>query len=175
MGSDPLVLFLVIGAAAAVCAVGGYYLARYLKGSISISMPNTSLSPGGQAEGSFELLTRKEIQGNSLTAALVAVESVRERGYDGKSATRTREIFRAGQTLEPAKSYPAGYRASYNFKLPVPSRQGQTGGDSLLGQALNLLDSVGRSVHWKVEVRLDAEGVDLAASQSVTVNDPGLF
>lgn len=175
MGTDPAAAFLVLGGVVALGAVCGYFLIRYLKGSINISLPAAAFDPGGQVEGCFELLTRREIKGNALTAALVATETVRERGYNGKSHTHTRELFRAGQTLEQARDYPAGYKASYNFKLPVPAPRGQAGGESILGKALDLLTSAGRRVSWKVEVRLDAEGVDLAASRSVTVNGSGLF
>jgi hypothetical protein len=157
-------------AGAALAAVGTYFLLRWLKGSITISLPGTYFSPGGSIEGSFELLTRKEVRANSLTAALVGTESVRERGYNGKSRTRTREIYRAGQTLEQAKEYPAGYSAVYQFKLAAPAAGGQGEGGSLLGQALDMLGSIGRTVRWKVEVRLDAEGVDLASSETVHIN-----
>lgn len=168
IGSENTIILLVAGAALA--GVGVYFLLRWLKGSITISLPAGYFSPGQEIEGSCELLTRKEVRGNSLTAALVATESVRERGYNGKSRTTTREIYRGGQTLEQARVYPPGFTATYNFKLAVPAPAGAAAGGSLLGQALNMLGSLGRTVRWKVEVRLDAEGVDLAASERVQVN-----
>ncbi|MDO8803136.1 MAG: hypothetical protein Q7R35_01780 [Elusimicrobiota bacterium] len=171
----------VLLAAAVIIGAGlaaGYYIVRYLKGSITISLPGTGFSPGDQVEGSFQLLTRREVRGNALTAALVASETTRERGYNGKSTTHTREIFRTGQTLEREKVYPAGYTANYDFKIAVPSEQAPAGSGSMMGQALNMLTSLGglgRRISWKVEVRLDAEGVDLASTRNITVGGSGLF
>jgi len=168
----------VLAIGAAVAALGGvaaYFIARYLKGSITISLPKTAFNPGEQVDGAFQLLTRKEVRGNNLTAALVATETVRERGYNGKSRTHTHEIYRAGYILEAAKVYPPGFTANYQFKLAVPAEQPRFGGDSVLGQAVGLLTSLGRRVAWKVEVRLDAEGVDLASSQNISVGSGGFF
>jgi len=159
------------GLALAAAGIGAYFIMRYLKGSITISLPNTAYNSGGQVEGSFELLTRQDIKGNNLTAALVATEVTEQRGHNGRRTSRSRELCRVGQTLEHARDYPAGYRADYNFKLAVPALQRQGGGDSLLGQALDMLSSTRSRVDWTVEVRLDAEGVDLASSQSIAVND----
>ena len=171
-------VLLIAGVIAGVGAVAGYYIVRYLKGSITISLPRTGFSPGEQVEGSFQLLTRREVRGNDFTAALVASETTRERGYNGKSRTHTREIFRTGQTLEQGKVYPAGYTANYEFKIAVPSGQAPARSDSMLGQALGALSTLGglgRRISWKVEVRLDAEGVDLASTQNITVNGTGFF
>lgn len=162
----------MFGIAAAVAAIAGYFIARYLKGSITISLPGTAFNQGDTVEGSFELLTRKEVKGNGLTACLVASETTREY-RNGKSHSHTREIYRSGQTLENAKEYPAGYKAAYNFKLAVPAEQGA--GGSVLGQALNMLGGLNRRISWKVEVRLDAEGVDLASSQKISVGQTGFF
>lgn len=175
MDPEQVKILLIAGAVIAAGAAAGYYIARYLKGSIALSLPRTAFNPGEQIEGSFQLLTRKEVNGNNLTAVLVATETTRERGYNGKTRTHTREIYRSGQTLEQARVYPAGYSAAYQFKIPVPGEQSLGGTDSILGQAFNMLNSFGRRISWRVEVRLDAEGVDLASSKSVSVNRPGLF
>jgi len=178
MDPDLVTVLLIGGVIIGVGAMAGYYIVRYLKGSITISLPRTGFNPGEQVEGSFQLLTRREVRGNDLTAALVAFETTRERGYNGKSRTHTSEIFRTSQTLEQGKVYPAGYTASYDFKIAVPSGQAPAETDSALGQALGVLTTLGglgRRISWKVEVRLDAEGVDLASSRNVTVNRSGAF
>ncbi|MDD2805563.1 MAG: hypothetical protein PHV33_08415 [Elusimicrobiales bacterium] len=174
---DPeMTKLLVIGAAVAAAAgVAAYFIARYLKGSITISLPRTAFNPGEQLEGACQLITRKEVRGNNLSVALVATETVRERGYNGKSRTHTHEIYRAGYILEAAKVYPPGFTANYQFKLDVPAEQASFGGDSILGQAVGLLGSLGRRITWRVEVRLDAEGVDLASSQNISVGSRGFF
>ncbi len=161
---------LIIGVVlAAVLGAAAYFVARFLKGKIKINMPRDSFSQGETVEGSFELLAKKEIRGNELLAALVATESYTERDFKGRSRRKTREIYRTGQQVEAGRVYPAGYRADYNFKIALPPGQVGGGGGSLLGGALNLLGSFGSRVEWRVEVRLDAEGVDLASSRRIYV------
>lgn len=175
MTPDQTNTLLVFTALAAVAGVAAYYIARYLKGSITISLPRTAFNGGEQVEGSFQLLTRKEVQANNLTAALVATETTRERGYKGRTTTHTREVYRSGQTLDHARVYPAGYQASYNFKIAAPEGAQSFGQGSALGTALGTLSGFGRRVSWRVEVRLDAEGVDLAASRKISVGRAGFF
>ncbi|MCX5792908.1 MAG: hypothetical protein NTY45_11950 [Elusimicrobia bacterium] len=170
MGSDPINVLLIVGAVAGLGVAGGYYLVQYLKGSIIISLPRTSFASGETIEGSFEMVTRQEVRGNNLSAALVATEVIRERGYNGRSTTHTRELSRTGQTLEHAKVYPAGSTARYDFKILVPGGRAEAGSDSMLGQALGMLSGAGRSISWRIEVRLDAEGVDLSSSQRIAVD-----
>jgi len=174
MTSDQTNTLLVFAALAAVAGVAAYYIARYLKGSISISLPRTAFTGGEQVEGSFQLLTRREVRANNLTAALVATEVTKERGYKGRTTTHTREVYRSGQTLEHVRVYPAGYQASYNFKIMAPEGA-QPGQASVLGPAMGMLSGFRRRIDWRVEVRLDAEGVDLAASRKISVGRAGFF
>ena len=44
---------IVAGLLLAAAGVGAYYLARYLKGSISIILPRNSFNAGEAVEGSF--------------------------------------------------------------------------------------------------------------------------
>lgn len=159
-----LIAVVVLGAAGAAA----YYIARYLKGSITIALPRSSFNAGEAVEGSFELLARREISGNALTAALVASETTTERDFKGRSRRHTREIFRTGQTVEQARVYPAGYKGSYNFRITLPDGQFAAGGP-MLGGTLGFLLGANRRVSWKVEVRLDAAGVDLASSEKIYV------
>lgn len=160
---------LVISIAAIVLlSVAGYFIARYLKGRIEISLPSTAFNYGETVAGSFELLARKEIQGNRLFAALIATETRRERGLNGKSHTHTEEVWRAEQQLEPARVYAAGQGARYEFKLQLPP-QNFNSPDSALGQAAQFLFGGSRRINWRLEVRLDAEGVDLAASKRLSL------
>jgi len=171
-----LVVFVLVVVAG---LVAGYYLVRYLKGSIKISLARTTFGPGERVEGAFELLARKEIQGRRLFAALVGTETTERRGSNGKTTHHSHEIFRTEQELEAAKSYPAGYTAKYNFQLALPSAPGADASASVLGQVLQagiqILGSGRRRISWKVEARLDADGVDLASSETIRVNMPGLF
>ena len=159
---------IIAGLLLAAAGGGAYYLTRYLKGSISIRLPRNSFNAGEAVEGSFELLARKEISANALTAFVAAYETVRERDFKGRSKTHTREIYRTGQALEQARVYPAGYRGSYNFRIPLPDGRFGAGG-AMMGSTLGFLSGASRNVSWKVEVRLDAEGVDLASGEKIYV------
>jgi len=161
-------------------AVGGgigaiivYYIARFLRGSIKLSLPRTAFNPGDNITGSFDLHTKKAIQGNKLIVRLIGVQ-VTKSFENGKTRTRSREIYRDEVLVEGAKSYPAGYKATYNFEIPAPDIQSPGFLNSAVGQALtaalSLLGSRSTDINWKVEARLDAQGIDLAASKSVSIN-----
>lgn len=168
MSPETVNLLLIVAVIAAVLGAAAYFLARFLKGSIRITLQKESFAPGEQVEGSLELEAKKDIQASELVAALVATESYTERDYKGRSRRRTREIYRVRQVVEGARSYPAGHKGNYNFKIALPA--GELRGDvSMLGGTLGQLMGLGGRVEWRVDVRLDAEGVDLASSRRIYV------
>lgn len=174
MNPDYIPVLAISAGVIAALSVAGYFIARYLKGMIEINLPSTAFNHGETVAGTFDLLARKEIKGNRLFAALVATETRRERGYNGKSHTHTEEVWRAEQQLEGARVYPAGQGAKYEFKLQLPP-QDFNASDSMLGQAAQFIFGGSRRLSWKVEVRLDAEGVDLADSKRITVGPTNFF
>lgn len=172
--SDSLLIVVVIAVAVIViAAIAAYFVVRMLRGSMKIKLVKNGFSPGEKITGSFTMKTRKEIEGKRLFAALVGKE-VTERREGDRTRTDTREIYRDEQTLEEGKMYPAGHTADYSFELDTPSESGQGFLDSALGQALDigmeLLSGDRTDIRWTVEVRLDARGVDLSDSRSVTIN-----
>ncbi|MGK7294279.1 MAG: hypothetical protein ACNS61_00455 [Candidatus Wenzhouxiangella sp. M2_3B_020] len=76
--------------------------------------------------------------------------------------------------LEESKTFPAGYAKTYTFEFQTPEMNSPEFLDTTAGQMLSTaLQFVSdRSTHfkWKVEARLDAKGVDLADSESISVN-----
>lgn len=168
--------YLVFGVlAAALAGTAAYFIARWLKGSLNITLSSHSYGYGGVVAGSLALTARKEIKGNRLFAALVLSETRRERDMRGRSRSHTREIWRTEATLDGEKVYPAGHSANYDFKLQIPQEPGGGFGDSVLGQAAEFLIGGGRRLSWRVEARLDAEGVDLASSRRISVGGSGGF
>jgi hypothetical protein len=168
----PAVIILVIG------AIVGYYVLRMLRGSINLTLPKTTFNPGEKVTGSFELKTKKPIEGNRLFAALVGERITERRDHDDHRRRNVDEIFRAEHVLEDARSYPAGHAQQYIFEIAAPEGGGPEVLNSGLGKALQmgaeLLSSHRTRYRWRVEVRLDAKGIDLAASRRVTVNMPGI-
>ena len=156
-----------------VLLVAGYFIMRFMRGSIKITLPKNSFDEGQQITGSFELTTRKEIEGNRLYVALVGKEVMRESRGD-RTTTHTREIYRNEQTMEEAKTYPQCQTVNYDFQLTAPSSTGPDFLDSPLGKTLKVGMELlgGRRTHlqWAVEARLDAKGIDLISSKKVTIN-----
>ena len=156
-----------------VMLVAGYYIIRFMRGSIKITLAKNSFNEGEQIAGSFELTTRKEIVGNRLYVMLVGKEVTKER-RGGKTRTRTREIYRDELTIEEAKTFPSGQTMNYDFQLATPSSAGPEFLTSPLGETLKvgmeLFGGRRRYLRWMVEVRLDAKGVDLASRKKITVN-----
>ena len=165
-----IAVLLVIG----VAAVIAYYVARFMRGTIRLTMAHTAFNPGDPISGSFELHTKKAVEGNRLIVSLIGTQVTRTRGNDGEMRTRTREIYRDEVLLEEARSYEAGARATHNFEIAAPDMHSAEFMDSALGQALSaalsLISNKSTRIKWRVEARLDARGVDLAASKAVSLN-----
>ncbi|HNW44161.1 MAG TPA: hypothetical protein PKI19_06630 [Elusimicrobiales bacterium] len=137
--------------------LGLYYFIKRLKGEIKIYLPTASYDPGNTIEGLFKLSARREINGENLTAALVAV------------VPRPRdmlEVFRIACDIEPARNYPAAYSGTYNFKLTLPMP-----GDPALAQALKKSNFANPRLRWKVNVHLAAKGMDLDAEEFLSVKN----
>ena len=163
----PAILVLVI------VLVVGYYIIRFMRGSIKITLAKDFFNEGEQITGSFELTTRKEIDGNRLFVSLVGKEVTKER-REGKTRTHTREIYRDEVTIEEAKTFSAGETMNYDFQLAIPSSAGDDFLSSPLGKTLKVgMQMLGGSrsyLQWIVEARLDAKGVDLVSRKKIAVN-----
>lgn len=150
-----------------------YFVMRFLRGSIKLTMPQTSFGAGQMISGSFDLMTKKSIQGNQLFVTLRGVKEIKIRDGE-KTRTRREEIYCDQVTLEDAREYPAGYSAKYDFQISTPNVQSPEFMNSGIGQALvsafRLLSDRRTRIKWRVEARLDAKGIDLAASKSVQLN-----
>ena len=163
----PAILVLVL------VLVAGYYIIRFMRGSIKITLPKNSFNEGEHVTGSFELTTRKQIEGNRLYVMLVGKEVTKER-RGGKTRTHTREMYRDEVTMEEAKTFSAGQTMNYDFQLTTPASAGPDVLSSPVGKTLKIgmqiLGGTRSYLKWTVEARLDAKGVDLATRKKVTVN-----
>lgn len=174
--SDKAILTLVIvlfgGGALAVAA---YYIARLMRGKIKLSMPRTTFNPGDTISGNLDLQTKKAIEGNKLIVSLIG-QQVTKTFKEGKSGghSRTTEVYRDEVLLEESKSYPAGFTSTHPFEISAPDMNTPEFLNSTAGQALTmayrLFSNRSTRFKWKVEGRLDAKGIDLAASKPVVIN-----
>ncbi|MBM9520328.1 hypothetical protein JWG39_10950 [Desulforhopalus vacuolatus] len=150
-----------------------YYIARFMRGSLKLSLPRTVFNPGDTIAGSFHLHTKKVIEGNNLIVRLVGTQHTKTY-EDGESETHSREIYRDEVFLEEAKVYAAGSTAQYDFEISTPNVQSPEFLNSTAGQfltaAVGLLSNKSTHLKWEIEARLDAKGVDLAATKSISIN-----
>ena len=151
-----------------------YFVLRFMCGSIKLTLPQTSFGAGQMISGSFDLLTKKAIQGNQLVVTLRGVKVTEYRDNDGDKKTRTDEIYRDQVVLEAARQYPAGHSVRHDFQIPTPNVQSPEFMNSGLGQTLvsafRLLSDRRTRIKWKIEARLDAKGIDLADSKTIQLN-----
>lgn len=171
---DNLILILILAVIGVVLAtVAGYYLVRFMRGSIKLTLSRVTFNPGDTITGSFELHTKKPIEGNKLTASLIGKQVTKTR-RGGKTRTHSHEIYRDEKVLEDATRYPAGHKSTHEFEIAVPNSNAPDFANSpvfqTLGTAMRMLSDRHTYLKWRVEVRLDAKGVDLATSKKVTLN-----
>ncbi len=172
--TDNTILIIVLSVAGIVLiGVAVYYLLRFMRGTIKMTLTQTAFNPGETISGSFTLHTKKPIEGNRLIVSLIGVQETKTRDGD-KTESHSREIYRNEVLIEGNKAYPAGYQATHNFEIPTPDTGSQEFLNSGVGQALtaafSLLGNRRTEFRWKVEARLDAKGIDLATSKRVTLN-----
>jgi len=166
-----IVITLVVGGG--ILAVIAYYIARFMRGSIKLSMPLTAFSAGDTISGSFDLHTKKAIEGNRLIVSLIGTQETKTH-RDGESETHSNEIYRDEVLLEGVKTFNTGAKVKYDFTISTPDAQAPDFLNSKVGQALSvasqLLGNRSTRLKWQIEARLDAKGVDLVATKSISIN-----
>jgi hypothetical protein len=175
MSKNSILILIAVIVGCGIASIILYYVARFMRGSIKLFLQRTAFNPGERITGSFDLVVKKQVEGNKLTASLIGVQ-VTETNKNGKTQTQTREFYRDEHIIEEAKSYNAGHSAKYSFEISVPNSSVPDFMNTTLGQALNaasyLLGNSHSRIKWRVEARLDAKGVDLVKSSPVTINFP---
>jgi len=173
MPDNPILILILAAIGVALAIVAGYYLIRFMRGSIKLNMTQVTFNPGDTITGSFDLHTKKPIEGNKLTVSLIGKQVTKTR-RGGKTRTQTHEIYRDEKILEQTTHYPAEHRSSHEFEIPTPNSKAPDFANNAIFQglagAMRMLSDRHTYLKWRVEARLDAKGVDLAASKKVTVN-----
>ena len=169
--SNNTILLLIVGAV--LIAVIAYYMARFLRGSLTLSLSRTAFNPGDTVTGSFDIHIKKPIEGNKLAVSLIGVQTTKTYG-SGETRTHSEEVYREEVLLEEATTYTAGHTATHEFEITVPDAGAPEFMSSTLGKtltkALRLLSNKHTRLNWRVEARLDAKGIDLTAAKTVTIN-----
>ncbi|MHB8793037.1 MAG: hypothetical protein ACYC6O_06830 [Thermoleophilia bacterium] len=173
MSSGLIAVIVVVTLASVAGAIAGYYLVRHSRGSIKLTLPGGAYDPSGVIEGSFTMTTKKPLEGKRLLVAVIGREVTEER-EGNTTRTRSREIYRDEQVIEAARTYQAGEAKEYAFQLKAPDINNTDSIGGMLGEAvemgLELLSGRDERLEWRVEARLDAEGIDLADSTRIYLN-----
>jgi predicted small secreted protein len=173
MDDNTILIIIAVVAGIAIIAVAAYHIARYMRGSIKLSLTQTAFDPGSSITGSFELTTRKAIEGKQLVVSLIGVEVTEIRKND-KTETRRHEIFRNEKLIEKERDYQAGFVKTYDFEIPAPKLNAPEFLNSPVGSAIAAAASVLTNrrtlIQWKLEARLVAKGIDLVGSKKISIN-----
>jgi len=174
MSDSNVIIFIVSIVGTIIIGVGVFFLLRFLRGTIKVHLPQTAFNPGEEIKGTFDLHVKKPIHGKRLVAGLIGTQHVRS-NRKNESDTRTDEVFRQETVLESDTGYRAGYSQTYSFSISIPEAM-QTGNiDNPLAKSLVVLANMANrsriEMRWKVEVRLEAKGIDLVGNKKVYVNN----
>jgi len=173
MNDNYVLIIIAVVAGSALVGVGVYYVLRFMRGSIKLTLQKTAFDAGETIRGSFHLITKKDIQGNKLVVSLIGKQVIKTNRGE-KSETEHREVYRNEVLIEGARLYNAGYSSKYDFEIPVPDPKSQELINSPMVQkmisAMRILGNTRSHMKWRIEARLDAKGIDLASSQPVSIN-----
>lgn len=166
-------ILIVLLFAVVIISVIAYNILRYLRGSIRIELPGTIFNPGEKVRGSFLLHTRQTIRGKRLIVNLIG-EQITEARERGEIRTRSTEIYRDEKLIEDARIYPGSLKTRYVFDLTLPDSDSSDFMNSPLGgifsAAMRFTGNRKTYLRWKIEVRLEAEGLDLTTSKRIKLN-----
>ena len=179
----------VIGAV--VLGVIAYYVARFLKGSMKITLEQRSFRPGETISGLLTIHARRAIPAERIYVAVIGEEEERTRSSrSGSSSKRWRECYRdevdvlLDEELEPYS------RNRYTFTIAAPSEgsiatiaealsAATEGVQDVAGQRMvkglgSLMVGMSRMFagrkRWKVTARVETRGVDLATKQKIHIS-----
>lgn len=180
----------IIGIAAIIVAcIVAYYLARFMKGSLKLELARNAASSEELISGRVVLEAKKPIQG-LLKVSLVGREKRKKRSSSSdNNSTEWVEVYRYDHVLEETRDFEAGFQQDYSFDLLAPTSTevrsrgsllkaaAQGAGDGVMGSVLKAAAAgakfMASRIHWHVEARLDAKGVDLYAKEKCHVNLQG--
>jgi hypothetical protein len=153
-----------------------------VRGKISLDLSTDTVNTGERLYGSLTIATKRPIRG-LLKVSLVGKENKRRQHSSGGS--QLVEVYRKDHILEETRDFPAGFSQTYRFELIAPTATEARREEAILkemaevvtgamGSVLKLAASTShhfkRRIFWNVEVRLDADGIDLFTKWRIKVN-----
>lgn len=187
------VVLIIIGAVVAIVIISivGYYIARFMKGSLKLELNQKSVSSRDQITGALTVKLKKLIYVDRLYVGLLGERQVRSHSHSSSgSSTSTKwvEFYRDEVDVIMDQELQPGFENRYDFSINAPSESHvMTGGQAIAKVAENMEDGIAKSIatgigalasstgmsgrkRWRVISRLEMKGVDLATSKKIHVS-----
>lgn len=147
-----------------------YQILRMMRGTIKINLDNMKFKAGDKVEGSFEVITKQNIVCNELSAKLYCYENSKMSSSNNASK---RKLLERKQILQEKWNFMAGDTTKYSFSLTIPTLDDEDAKECNLARSVarnfRSENAVSYSLDWWLEIRMDAEGVDLAKHKRLIV------
>jgi hypothetical protein len=163
-----------------------FQILKFLKGSLKLNLLTTVLSSNEKLSGSVSLKLKKPVSSNALIVTLICYKEIIT--HRDRTASKSLKKYWWNEVqLDGVKTYRKFFSNVYNFEMVVPSmsilsHDANNAYESLSDEqkkefhkAKGILNQynnfIGRNkLVWKVEARLDCDGVDLTSTKKIRVN-----
>ncbi len=178
---------------AMISSVALYFFLRHLKGSMKLVLSKDNFESGEHVGGILDLSAKRKITSNRLFVKLIAEKKMYEQiNYvnivsDTGAGERIipidklktgpsywEKFYESESVLESSRTYPAGYKGTYSFKIMVPSVD-ELETKNISKALLESIDGVMQKadgtdeLKWTIRADLDAKGIDLTASKELNI------
>ena len=169
-------MYIVIGIIGLiVVGIIAYYMARFMKGKMSLQLNGNYFKSGETIEGTLTVETKKAIPVDRMYVAVVGERLVHRRDSDGDTSKRWEEFHRDEYDIIYQEHLRANARESYEFAIEAPDRSrfsfpetGVAFVDKMVS-GLQKLSGSGK-MRWFIKARLETKGVDLATSEKIKIS-----
>ncbi len=168
-----------------IISVACYYIARRMKGSLTLELNQKSISSGQQITATLTAKVKKDLIADRLYVSLIGEREQRGQriSSDGSSSSKSDwvEFYRDETDILMDTELPAGSENVYDIVIDAPSEdQTITGSQAISNVAENMENGMAKSIvaglgavagataslrggrkRWKVISRLETKGVDL--------------
>jgi hypothetical protein len=163
-----------------------FQILKYLKGNLKLNLLTTILSSNEKLAGSVSLKLKKSVSSNALIVTLICYKEMITHS-NGKASKSYKKYWWNEVQLDGVKTYGENFSNIYNFEMVVPSmsilgsvtnkasESLSDGQKEVFDKAKGLLNNYNNFTgnnrfKWKVEARLDCDGVDLTSTKKIIMD-----
>lgn len=174
LGIAIISFFIVLGISSAI-----YYLHRFSRGSIDLSLSSPTYDPGEEIEGSIKVIARRAFTSERLVVYIYCIEGTKARKRWGRERrpNRHREVYREELVIEESRTYASRESMEYvlRFNAPAVGDPADDGSfwNPYIAEVLSNLSQGNRILLWYVQARLEMPGTDIARTKEIDIRiDP---